>query len=135
MAGQRFEPKSFCAFAASLNERWQHDNAAVRTTLSRAYYGSLIEARDACGETTKGPGGHQRVIDCYANNGTQHGALIARTLKDMRDWREKADYEPQTECTARNALQMTLSAEKVLKALSITPEPERAKLIPKPSAS
>lgn len=131
MPGQRFEPKSFCAFAASLGERWPLDESAARTAMSRAYYGALIEARDAARVTTRGPGGHQRVIDAYSGKGSQVGAQIARDLDTLRGLRECADYEPQTPCSGRTAYQAVGLANKVLLALSITPEPTRAKLVPK----
>lgn len=133
MAGVPFAAKSFCAFAVSLNERWQHDAAAVRTTMSRAYYGALIEARNARGLSTKGKGGHQRVIDEYDNLGTTEGHQIARDLENLRDLREVADYQPHTHCDPRQALHATQHAKKVLLALGIQPEPDRPKLVPKDS--
>lgn len=131
MPGQRFEPKSFCAFAASLGERWPHDESAARTAMSRAYYGALIEARDAARVNTRGKGGHQRVIDTYSSKGSREGAQIARDLGTLRGLRECADYEPHTPCSGREAYQAVALAHKVLMALSITPEPARAKLVPK----
>lgn len=131
MAAQPFTPKSFCAFAASLTERWQFDDSAVRTTMSRAYYGALIEARDACGLSTKGLGGHKRVIDEYLAAGTREGAQIARDLGNLQNMRESADYEPCTLCTPRQAYQAVQLAEKVLIALGTQPEPPRPKLVPK----
>lgn len=137
MAGVPFAAKSFCAFAASLTERWPHDSAAVRTTMSRAYYGALIEARNARGLGTRVPGGHQRVIDEYDALGTREGRQIARDLETLRGFRERADYEPNTPCEPRQAFQATQHANKVLLALGIQPEPDRPKLVPKapPSAA
>lgn len=131
MAGVPFAAKSFCAFAASLTERWRDDSAAVRTTMSRAYYGALIEARNARGISTRGQGGHQRVIDAYEALGTKEGDQIARDLKTLRDFREAADYEPNTPCDSRQAFRATQHANKVLLALGIQPEPDRPKLVQK----
>ena len=99
--------------------------------MSRAYYGALIEARDAHGLSTEGPGGHLNVIEFYRNAGTQQGSVISRSLSDLRLRRKKADYEPNNPCTALEAYQMIQQAKKVLIALGLDAEPERPKLVPK----
>lgn len=99
--------------------------------MSRAYYGALIEARNARGIITKGQGGHQRVIDAYEAMGTREGSQIARDLKALRDFREAADYEPHRHCDPRQAFQATQHANKILIALGIQPDPDRPKLVEK----
>lgn len=117
----RFDPSGFCAFAASLNERWPYDEASVRTTISRAYYGALISARDAKGlRTRQQVSSHKLVLDAYRASTAASDQVIANTLQSMKERREEADYEPETACTTRGALQAVRAAEKVLTALGIS---------------
>jgi len=48
----------------------------------------------------------------------------------MKEMRERADYEPNKHCSARDAYQATLYAQKVLLALNVAAD-ERPPLVPK----
>lgn len=116
-----FSPAAFYTFADELRLKATADGAQLRTLISRAYYGALIEARDAKGLPTKGIGGHERVIQAYMGNASDQ--VVADKLKDLRQLREKADYLPTANLTSADGLKALSSCKKVLVALNRLPIP------------
>lgn len=124
MAAQAFTAGTFCSFAKTLRLRWDTDEASVRTSMSRAYYGAFIEARNAKGLSSIGGNGHQTVISAY-----QGDRIISGALRRLKSLRERADYEPQSPCSRKDAQDAITEAEKVLKALGVKP-PRLPDLVP-----
>jgi len=120
MASAAFSPGSFCAFAKTLRHRWDADEASIRTSMSRAYYGAFLEARDAKGLSSVGRDSHKRVLDAYGGT-TPADQVISSSLRKLKSLREKADYEPQTTCSKSDAHDALTEADKVLKVLSVRP--------------
>lgn len=137
MAAPTFCASHFCTFAQSLRLRWDQDEASVRTSISRAYYGAFLEARDAIGASSKGDRGHSEVISAYSGRGSVNDTLIARSLRSMKKLREKADYDAHLVCTKRDAEDAMSEAKKVLKSLGVPPTllPDLVPIQLKPAAA
>lgn len=116
-----FSPASFYTLADELRLKATADGPHLRTLISRAYYGALIEARDAKRVNTTGGGGHQKVIDSY--KGPQGNQLVADSLRTLRSLREKADYEPATALKSADGQIALSSCRRVLQALNKLPSP------------
>lgn len=116
-----FSPGSFYTVADQLRLKATADGPHLRTLISRAYYGALIEARDAKGVSTTGGGGHQKVIEAYM--GAQGNQLVADNLRALRALREKADYEPASALKGNDGLLALSSCRRVLTALNKLPVP------------
>lgn len=129
MASTAFTAGAFCSFAKALRLRWDTDEASIRTSVSRAYYGAFLEARDAKGLSSVGRDGHKVVITAYVNTGHPADRVISASLRTLKQLREKADYDSQSTCSKKDALDAITEAEKVLKALGIKP-PGRPDLVP-----
>lgn len=129
MAAPVFTGGAYCSFAKTLRLRWDADEASIRTSVSRAYYGAFLEARDAKGLSSYGASGHSDVIGEYARTGHPADRTISASLRTLKRLREKADYELRTSCTKTDAHDAIREAEKVLRALSISP-PKLPDLVP-----
>lgn len=89
------------------------DSAALRSCISRAYYGALLSARDARQLSTVGAGGHDNVIDHYKNTGDPIDRAIADSLRVMKRLRKKADYDLNEDCTKQEGGDAMIQASKV----------------------
>lgn len=118
-----FSPGSFYTVADELRLKATADGPHLRTLISRAYYGALIEARDAKGVTTTGGDGHQKVIQAYMGNASDQ--VVADKLKDLRTLRVKADYQPTSALTANDGMKALSSCRRVLAALNKLPAPPK----------
>ncbi len=114
-----FSPAAFYTVAEELRHKATADGAHLRTLISRAYYGALIVARDAKGLPTRGDSGHERVIQAYMGNA--HDNAVADRLKQLRDLRVKADYQPGTSLTGADGLKALAGCKAVLHALDALP--------------
>lgn len=129
MAAPAFTASAFCSFAKTLRLRWDTDETSIRTSMSRAYYGALLEARDAKALSSGGSNGHQAVISAYWSSGKPIDKAISSSLRKLKGLREKADYEPHAACSKTDAQDAIVEAEKVLKALSVM-APKLPDLVP-----
>lgn len=116
-----FSPAAFYTIADELRHKAAADGPHLRTLISRAYYGALIEARDAKGLSTKGHGGHDRVIQAYM--GSSSDKVVADKLQDLRKLREKADYQPTAALTRDDGLKALSACKRVLSILNKLPKP------------
>lgn len=119
MAAPPFNASHFCSFAQSLRFRWDHDESSIRVSISRAYYGAFLEARDAIQVSSQGETGHLDVIKHFSSLKTPTATIIANTLRSMKKRREKADYDIQLACKKKEAEDAVIEARKILKSLSI----------------
>ena len=114
-----FTPNEFYTFALSLQRSLHGDCAALRSSISRAYYGAFITARDHYGVTSRGRDGHEQVLK--AMRGNAHGDLAADNLQRLKDLREKADYQPQIDMTVNDTHKAISHSKKVLHSLGKLP--------------
>jgi uncharacterized protein (UPF0332 family) len=108
-----------------------------RSAASRAYYAAYQAATAACflhGDETLFPHGwnnpsHDQLPGLVRNNGdleVETRRKIARQLRELRTFREDADYRPGRAIVRAQALHCAQEAESVLKALGVTEnEPNR----------
>lgn len=120
MATTTFAPASFYALAHLLRLQSKGDDANLRTSISRAYYGAFIVARDAKGASSLGPSGHSAVINEY-RQGDAKEQSISDNLKALKWLREIADYQPRTQCLSKYGTDAMTQSAKVLRALGVTP--------------
>lgn len=115
-----FDPATFCDLANILRRSSNGDDARLRSSISRAYYGAFIVARDAAGVSSFGKSGHTTVIDYYAGGNAQD-QIISDALKRLKAMRERADYSPSSQCRpAEGDMALGLSS-KVIRALRRPP--------------
>lgn len=129
MAAPAFTASAFCSFAKTLRLRWDTDETSIRTSMSRAYYGAFLEARDAKNLSSSGSNGHQVVISAYFGTGQPVDKAISSSLRKLKGLREKADYEPHAACSKLDAQDAITEAEKVLRALRVM-SPKLPDLVP-----
>lgn len=120
MAVPPFSANHFCSFAQSLRFRWDHDESSVRVSISRAYYGAFLEARDSVSLSSKGETGHIDVINHFFGLKTPAATATAHALRSMKKRREKADYELHLVCVKKEAEDAVTEARKILKSLGIS---------------
>jgi len=102
-----------------------------RSTVNRAYYASYQAATAAC--VAHGDGGlfphgwnnpsHDQLPSLIRNNGTLESETrrkIARLLRELRTFREDADYRPGRTILRAQALHCVQEATFVLEALGVT---------------
>ena len=114
-----FIPNEFYTFALSLQSSLHGDCAALRSSISRAYYGAFITARDHHGVTSRGRDGHEQVLTAMKVNA--QGQMLADTLQQLKNLREKADYQPQTNLTLSDTNKAISYSKKVLQTLGKMP--------------
>lgn len=127
-----FTPNEFYTFALGLQQSLSGDCAALRSSISRAYYGAFITARDHYGVTSRGRDGHELVLK--AMRGNAHGDLVADNLQKLKVLRERADYQPQIDMTVNDTQKAISHSKKVLYSLGMLPVKPVAIVTP-PSSS
>lgn len=116
-----FSPAGFYTVAEELRLKAQADGPHLRTLISRAYYGALIEARNARNVSTQGKSGHSAVINAYDSGGAQDDA-VRDALRNLRRLREVADYEPGKNLSANDANVALASCKRVLSIVGTLPQ-------------
>jgi uncharacterized protein (UPF0332 family) len=102
-----------------------------RSAVNRAYYAAYQAATAACflhGDSSLFPNGwknpsHDQLPALIRNNGDLEYEIrqkLARQLRELRTFREDADYRPGRSLLREQALRCTQEAESVLKALGVT---------------
>lgn len=114
-----FTPNEFYTFALGLQQGLLGDCAALRSSISRAYYGAFITARDHYGVTSRGRDGHEQVLTAMKANA--HGQLIADNLQKLKELRERADYQPTANMTVNDTHKAISHSKKVLQTLGKLP--------------
>ncbi|HEX5806109.1 MAG TPA: hypothetical protein VFY31_07220 [Macromonas sp.] len=94
------------------------DDAALRSCISRAYYSAFLGARDARQLSSTGRTGHKDVISHYRKVNNPAYTAIANSLEDLKDLREKADYDVHLNCTTKDGTDAMTQASKVKKLLN-----------------
>ncbi len=114
-----FTPNEFYTFALSLQPSLHGDCAALRSSISRAYYGAFITAREHYCVTSRGRDGHEQVLTAMKVNA--QGQMLADNLQQLKNLREKADYQPQTNLTLTDTNKAISYSKKVLQTLGKLP--------------
>lgn len=114
-----FTPNEFYTFALSLQQGLLGDCAALRSSISRAYYGAFITARDHYGVTSRGWDGHEQVLKAMRANA--QGQMIADNLQQLKNLRQRADYEPLMNLTVNDTQKAISHSKKVLQTLGKLP--------------
>jgi uncharacterized protein (UPF0332 family) len=86
-----FDWTEYLKLANELAKR--NDEASLRSSISRAYYGVFCIARNILGyKNYKGKNVHQKVIDKLKQNGSEFPKKLGQYLDELRRARNKADY-------------------------------------------
>lgn len=103
--GMAFDWKNYISFAEELNNN-RSDEAALRSSISRAYYGAFCKVRNYIGtkyassiSQTKGDGIHQKIIQVLKESEDSQEFSLGNTLHSLRDERNKADYDAHAKIT------------------------------------
>ena len=90
-----FDPLELYRFANWLdhNKPTKPFPVVFRAIVSRAYYSTLLIARDKHGLTTKGRGGHRKVIDFYKSSPNLDEQVVGMQIEALKVEREEADYD------------------------------------------
>lgn len=116
-----YSPATFYTLAQTLRRQSNGDGAQLRACISRAYYSAFLTARDHAGLSSFGEGGHWDVIKRYRKHEILKLRPIGDSLADLKELREIADYEPDTDCSLQDGDAALLLAIKVLKLLNVRP--------------
>lgn len=95
-----------------------HNEAHVRTIISRAYYGAFLVARDKAGITNTSYNVHKQVQTHYSN---AKKTTLANRLDDLRVKRNRADYHMDETMTSRDSGMACKLATNILQELGVTP--------------
>lgn len=111
-----FDPVEFYLFASWLYP--QSDNeAAYRTVIGRAYYAVHLCAKD-CAKIKNASGSvHEEVMKHFETRNKR----LFRQIKDLRDLRNKADYELSEKVLKRGAGESLRLTREILKSLKYLP--------------
>jgi uncharacterized protein (UPF0332 family) len=93
------DPADFISLAIRLSN--SHNEADLRTAVSRAYYGAFHVAREFledCGVYLSGKElfkveAHQKVRFCLGESRNEDAVMVGKKLGSLRDRRNEADYE------------------------------------------
>jgi uncharacterized protein (UPF0332 family) len=93
------DPADFISLAIRLSN--SHNEADLRTAVSRAYYGAFHVVRELledCGIYLSGKElfkveAHQKVRFCLGESGNEDAVVVAKKLGSLRDRRNEADYD------------------------------------------
>ncbi len=99
------------------------DDAYLRSSISRAYYGVWCLARNKKGykryKTRKGENIHWKVINEYKNSNDRNEQNIGRILDKLRRLRDNADYNEDRLINKDLAERSVISAKNILNILGI----------------
>jgi len=108
-----FNWQNFILLAEKLMQN--HDEASLRTCISRSYYGVFCIARNKKGfKNYKYPDIHRKVIEEYMNSNKKEERQIGKILDDLRWWRNKADYDEDERIEHELAKRVLLKAKNIL---------------------
>lgn len=137
----RFHPRRFLDLAEGLLTR--HDEASLRSAVSRAYYGVFLEARDLLGMTHLGSQVHGEAQQMLKRRGLLQ---LAHRLDSLRKLRNVADYQVATRMghpqalTGMQAARLIAreldspAAQRLLKAPAAPSSPARSRRVPRETA-
>ena len=115
-----FKWKDFIRLAKELSEKTT-DDAAIRSCISRAYYGAFCTARNYCLDQNFIPLSiktksivHQTVPQCLIEYGKEDEFAIANLLKSLRIQRNNADYKESFTITSADLKKRIFEAESVV---------------------
>ncbi|MFH1097610.1 MAG: HEPN domain-containing protein [Candidatus Desantisbacteria bacterium] len=109
-----FDWKSYLLLSEELIKR--SEEACLRSSISRAYYGVFCIARNKKGyKLHKGSNIHSKIIDEYKEDKTLQ--KVGWNLDELRRARNCADYDDSREIKKSMAESMLLLAKQVLKDL------------------
>ena len=100
-----FDWKNYISFAEELHNS-RSDEAALRSSISRAYYGAFCKVRNYCElkhadsiRQAKGDGAHQKVIMVLKESTDSKEFSLGNTLHSLREKRNEADYDAHAKIT------------------------------------
>lgn len=100
------------------------EESAMRSAISRAYYGVFGTLKPYCVQTfslphreTTDPKIHQRIIERLKASSNRLEYSIGNTLSTMRDDRNIADYDSSVAVTSQKAQKSIVNAEMILSNL------------------
>jgi uncharacterized protein (UPF0332 family) len=92
--------------------------AFIRTSISRSYYGVFLYFRDflKTGGLSFGNSGnaHRWIADCLVNCSVYAGKVVGKNLRDLRDFRNQADYDLNRSISAKDASRCYSQAAKMI---------------------
>ena len=115
-----FQPVQFYELASTLYRDEPGNEAALRTVVSRAYYGAFLAARESASIRTTSGRVHEAVIQHFH---TQGRMKVANRLGDLRTLRNEADYDLGVPVTSRQAGTALQRAQALLQDLQVLPPP------------
>ena len=114
-----FDWKDYVYLAEELLSR--QEESALRSSISRAYYGVFCIARNKKGyKNTTEKNVHQKVISEYKNSQDRKEQNIGRILDKLRESRNKADYNEDRPIDKSLAERMVYSAKQILRSMEIS---------------
>lgn len=114
-----FDWKDYVYLAEELLGR--QEESALRSSISRAYYGVFCIARNKKGyKNYTGSNVHLTVINAYKNSQDRNEQSIGQTLDKLRKSRNKADYNEDRLIDKSLAERMVCSAKQILISMEIS---------------
>jgi hypothetical protein len=112
-----FNGAEFYELAGSIYQRCAENQASLRTSISRSYYGAFLCARNMAGIADTSEDVHKRTYEYYVTKGQ---LALANSLDALRRQRNQADYYCRMQFSRRDVYMRLSDADKVLRALGIT---------------
>ena len=109
-----FDPVEFYQFAGQLYQQKSEREVENRIIINRAYYSAFLCARCFSKISNSSGSVHKEVIDYFEK---QPNKNIFNQLKQLKDLRQKADYDLNSAIVSRQAGKSLKLAEHILKKL------------------
>ena len=111
-----FNPVEFYTFASQLYTQ-SSDEVTYRTIIGRAYYAVHLCAKEYAKISNSSGSIHKEVIVYFQTRNKR----VFRQIKDLKDLRTKADYQPNQTVQRRDASESLRLSKQILTALNYLP--------------
>lgn len=112
-----FNPVDYYSLVSWLyKQKTPHEEACIRTIVSKAYYSAFLEARNRAGIIYDSGGVHKKVRQYYYDKGK---ITLANWLDDLRIIRNNADYDTARTLTHRDSQKALTLASKILQEFGV----------------
>jgi uncharacterized protein (UPF0332 family) len=104
-----FSPVDFYHLASQLYKENQSE-AIYRTIVNRSYYAAFLSAKEYAKITSSSGSIHRITLEYFA----KRNRTVFKNLSDLKDLRNKADYQPHNKLQKHEAAQSLRLAKKIL---------------------
>lgn len=109
-----FDPVEFYQFAGQLYQQKSEREVENRIIINRAYYSAFLCARHSSKISNSSGSVHKEVIDYFE----KHNKTIFNQLKQLKNLRQTADYDLDSDVLSREARKSLTLAGQILKTLN-----------------